>query len=331
MEDSLPFSPRVLILGPGGVKGFLELGALLVFEKEGYLQKIEKYVGVSIGALINLLLVSGFTITEIITEAVDTNIFQDISCINLSESKQNMGIISNRSIQEWLIKRIENKFGLIPTMEQLYLITGKDLTCVSLNIDTDKVAYLNKDNFPSICCVDAVLMSMNIPFLFYKIKHNGDTYIDGAFGNPYPVNLYDDGQTDILGLYIRSKYPSDAKDIDHSLLYYFNKVAFATMIQLRKNIMRNASPRCKHLKLATTVLDTTGLSVDLETKSKMIMVGYERAQRFVSQLKNDIIIYNGTENTIDYEESEKSQHDHCEDHCSELVSEQHHYSEFISE
>jgi predicted acylesterase/phospholipase RssA len=302
MEDSLSWDPTVLILGPGGIRGFLELGALLLFEKERYLERINKYVGVSVGAIISLLLVAGCSVTEIISDAVDVNIFQDISCINPTESKQKMGIISNRHIQERLIKRMESKFGIIPTMEQLYLITGKILTCVSLNIDTEKVEYINKDTYPTICCVDAVLMSMNIPFLFYKIKHNGHVYIDGALGDPYPIHLYDDGETDILGIYINSKTPTHLKSADDSLPLYFYKVAFAAMTQLKNMRIANASSRCKHLRLSTTVLDTIGITSDLETKSQMIMIGFEKAQRFVRRLRNNIIVYNGSEEqSIDYD------------------------------
>ena len=43
-EKASDWKPSVLVLGPGGIKGHLELGALLILEKEGYLSNIHQFV-----------------------------------------------------------------------------------------------------------------------------------------------------------------------------------------------------------------------------------------------------------------------------------------------
>ena len=57
-ESKSLWPPEVIVIGPGGCKGFLELGALLYLEKEGYLRSVKTYAGVSVGAVISLLIVS---------------------------------------------------------------------------------------------------------------------------------------------------------------------------------------------------------------------------------------------------------------------------------
>ena len=38
------------------------------------------------------------------------------------------------------------------------------------------------------------------------MKYRDHVYIDGAFGNPYPIDQFDDGKRNILGLYIDTDY-----------------------------------------------------------------------------------------------------------------------------
>src|SRR6056297_3123288 len=96
-NDILEFSwtPELIVLGPGGVKGFLELGSLLVLEKWGWLDNVHTFVGVSVGAIISLLLICGYKVSEIIAEAADANIFQDMSTVRFSDIKGNVGLVSN--------------------------------------------------------------------------------------------------------------------------------------------------------------------------------------------------------------------------------------------
>ena len=293
------WSPTVLVLGPGGVKGFLELGALLVFEREKYLERIQHYVGVSVGAVISLLLVAGYSVTEIIAEAFDVNIFQDISSINISEARANSGLISNRGVKDRLLQRMEAKFGFIPTLQQLYVATGLVFTVVTMNLDRDCPEYISKNTDPTLSAVDAVMLSMNIPLLFYKLRHKNCVCIDGAFGDPYPVCEFDDGNTDILGIYIVTKRPGINND--SNFLLYLYKIIDSFMTYSRVRNMQRSSSRVRHLELCTPTFDTVGLTVDAQAKNTMIMCGYREAEKFLPSIppgstsENEVIIYDGAD------------------------------------
>lgn len=306
-EDPDPkWCPEVLVLGPGGVKGFLELGALILLESEGYLKNITTYVGVSIGAIISLLLVAGYTATEIISDAIETNLLQDLSSINFKDIKENTGLLSNRSIKEKLITRLEDKFGFVPNLEQLYMITGLEFMCVTMNLSKDRAEYLSRHSDPSMNSVDAVLLSSNIPLLFYKLKYKGSVYIDGAFGNPYPVDQYDDGSRDILGIYITSGDTTRKVTEDFHITMYLYKIIDSSMIQIRDRIIQSSSNRCKHLCLYSPTIDTTGLTLDMKVKSQMVLQGYYAAKKFIEDIKypNKDIIIVGPEEIETYDDVE---------------------------
>jgi predicted acylesterase/phospholipase RssA len=198
--------PRTLIIGPGGVKGLKALGFLAPLEDNNLFQKTDTYCGVSIGALIALLMVSGYKIREIINEAVFWEIFKEIELLDIITMAEKKGILSTESIRKKVGSLITNKLGNIPTLHGLYLKTGKALSIVSLNITDQKTVFMNPFTHGHVNCMDAVLYSMNIPFLFYQLFYEGKLHIDGALADPYPISYFDDGKTNILGIFMKRKH-----------------------------------------------------------------------------------------------------------------------------
>ena len=285
-ENQKSWFPDVLVLGPGGIKGFLQLGALFVLSGGGYFEQIKTYVGVSVGAIISLLLVANFSVKQIITVACDTNLFQDLSTFNIKDIKNNIGLISNEPIRKKLVNLLTEKWGFVPTFKQLYTITGLKLVTVTLNLDhEDGIEYMSYITEPNLSCVDAVMFSMNIPFLLYKIKYKNCTYVDGGLGNPYPIEPFDNGINNVLGIHIESNYPGKSDNADSNHGIYFNRVIQSSTRQLKKRILAGASNKCKHIALYTSNLDTTGLTINADIKASMIIEGYKKAKEFISQLE----------------------------------------------
>lgn len=269
--------PEVLVISGGGAKGTVFLGVLEALRQANHLDKADRIVGVSVGAIIGLLLACGFDPYEITALALDTNLFQDISSINLLDIPRHAGLLSSQPIQSKLEGCMIQKFGKVLTLHQLYLATGKTLICVAVNITRCITEFLSWHTEPTTLCTEAVLLSMNIPILFHRRWHNGCVYIDGAFGNPYPINHLDDGKTRILGLSIVT-----IGECDDAL--YVHRIIDAPMTEIKRWIIEHASPMCKHLTIETTVADTTGLFVTLSSKAQMIVTGYNAAQTYLKTL-----------------------------------------------
>lgn len=85
--------PRSLVIGPGGVKGFMVLGFLSPIEDAGLLKYTDTFCGVSIGATISLLIVAGYEIREIVGEAANLDIFKDIDTLSLQSIIDNKGFL----------------------------------------------------------------------------------------------------------------------------------------------------------------------------------------------------------------------------------------------
>lgn len=277
------WKPDVLLLGPGGAKGFLELGLLLSFEEEKYYEETSIWQGCSIGSAIALLVVCGYSITEIINDCLSVNIINDITDINLDHITEKPGLLNIKSVENLMKQRVQQKFGMIPTLKQLYMVTGILLEMATFNVDKERSEYLSKDTEPNLSCVEAAIMSMAIPGLICPRIYKGYAYVDGAVGDPYPILEYDDGTKRVLGVYIDSEQSSHSSDKNPIRFLY--RCAQGSMKRLRDRSIKSASNMCKHIPLRTPITDTTGLSFDNNTKISMIEQGYKSGKIFMNKVK----------------------------------------------
>ena len=274
--NSYDFTPNVLALGPGGINGFYELGCLQYLENKNLLKDIKYYAGCSAGAVICFLLVLGYKVYEIIQICLNFNILLDLRNLNFSEIKEKKGLISNEDLKNILEDCIMEKFGLVLTMEELYQSTGLELTFISVNVDSkkaneSKTVNIDHYTYPDISSVEAVLLSSNVPFIFYQIEYKGCVYIDGAFGNPYPINVYDFPGNYTIGIYITNE---SADDSGKDPLTYLYKTLEATTYEMRQHNIKNCSHRCRHVPLYCTNLDSLGFLKNRDERIAMINEGY---------------------------------------------------------
>ena len=276
--------PDVLVLGTGGAKGNLELGALYKLERENFLRNVSIWIGVSIGAPVSLLKVCGYNAVEIIDDCMEINLLNDIEDIDLSRIKDNPGLFSNNTIENMLKLRVKKRFGMIPTLMQLFMATGLIFSCTTFNSDKLRKEELNKNTEPNLSCVEAAMMSMPLPGIIKPRIYKGNTYLDGAIGDAYPVSLYDDGEHNILGIYIKTE-SSSYSSAKYPLILLYRALQGLIKMKIEDN-MKASSDKCKHLGLKTNIIDTTGISLDEKSKMDMIESGYRSATVFLSKLKN---------------------------------------------
>lgn len=295
------YKPKVLVIGPGGIKGLKTLGFLSPLEDYGMLDDVDVFCGVSIGAVICLLLLIGYKVREIVGGAITFDIFKDFDDIknfNLQDMIQNRGLISNEPARKHLSNLVIDKLGIIPNLRNLYLMTGKSFVTTTLNATDNKCQVLDMNNNPDLSCIEAVLFSTNIPFIFYQIIYQSKIYVDGALANPYPVDYFDNEETDILGIYMTTKEINKnpiIKEISDNfqisdLSGYFNKIFDALITQRRNDIIQKSSKFCKHVRLECVNADLTGKNLTITDKSLMLVEGYNEGKKFISDVTNNIFV-----------------------------------------
>ena len=268
--------PNVLLLGSGGVKGFLTIGSLMFFEKTKLLKNIKKVVGISIGSVIGLFYVVGCSMTEILEISLITQLSEVMTNIDILNIMKSNGLVSHDIFRKRMNDKVMEKFGFVPTLQQLYMMTGYEFEVVVTNLDNDTAEYFNHLTQPKLSCVEAVLMSMSIPILFQTYIYNDHIYVDGAICDPFPIHRYP--RDKVFGIMLKSTH-DDPKE---SFYNYLAKVIQTFTSTKLRNI--EIPPGCKILNLEYKVNDTIGMKITFEKRVDMVLLGYLRAYQFYSEL-----------------------------------------------
>ena len=274
------WKPSLLLCGPSGPKAFLIAGSIKrLYEEKDFLSDVKHFVGVSAGAATTLLLVVGYTIDEIIDFYMELSIIDDIANINLDEDREKFGLIKNETIEKKLALAITQKIGFIPSLKQLYCITGLEWTAVAFNVDKIKGQFFNKDNHPDMSVLELVMMSMCVPGLIQPRQYKGDSFLDGAITQPLPILEFDHSGNKILALHISSD--EDLSYADKSGPTFIYKLFHGGMAEIKDLNLKYSSSNVKYIPLKTNIKDITGLTLSRETRQKMVDYGYAYASNFL--------------------------------------------------
>lgn len=223
MSDELTVEPQpqvgsdtprnVLVLSGGGTKGAAELGCLHYMMAESptpfVLPRI--LIGCSIGAVIAVLLAIGLTPLEIFRQAiVVANIFQHSLTLNQIIRLQGAYDINNfiSPIAKLIQERMDG--GHVPTLLELYRITGYDVRVCVVNLTRGRMEVLSKDSNPRLLCTDALRMACSIPLLFTKCVYRDCVYVDAGVCNNVPIDVIPDDVDQVTVLDV-SNYRYESK------------------------------------------------------------------------------------------------------------------------
>jgi len=184
--------PMVLELALSGAchRGIMYIGAFHYLEEIGLLKRsfLKKIVGTSIGSFVLACYISGYTINDLVNMILDVpfEIFKDWS------SEISINLFEGITFKTWVIKCLSKYIPVNITMEEFYKKTGIEfiISIVSLN---SGLIYVSHKTRPNMILHDAVIASMNIPFVFPPyITSDGsikDIYIDGGLLDNFAIHL----------------------------------------------------------------------------------------------------------------------------------------------
>jgi len=275
-----------MILSGGGIRGIGHLGVLHYYQEKGELNmdKIKVYASTSIGSIISLLMICGYKPTEIFTKAYTlSNIIPIPGLIEIYEGIKNYGIMSIDPLMNIVKEMILIKLGKIPSLQELFEITGKVLVVSVSNVSKIKGEWFSHRNRPNLSCLDATKMSCNLPVIFKRIRYNGDYIIDGGFTDNFPSECPELRTCNkILGVAILSKsfFAADDASIQGVFSYPYNILLMCIMHTLNSRLKHIASTNDKITLIRLNFGGASILEFDTssEKKMSMFMKGYEEAK-----------------------------------------------------
>lgn len=169
-----------LVISGGGIRGIAICGTLDLCEEHDCLINIKTYIGTSIGAMIACMLAIGFKSKELYDLMYELN-WKDYRDIKLKNFSKFFGLDDGRKIMKKLKDLFKEK-EINPkiTFSQLYELNQNTLVIVGVNVCDHSAVYFNKDTTPDVEILDAVRISISIPFLFTSPIYKGDYFADGG-------------------------------------------------------------------------------------------------------------------------------------------------------
>lgn len=170
-----------LVIGPGAMAYFAFAGALSALKDLGALNDLEDISGSSAGSILALLyiLTKGDTL-QVMQSSIDVPVGNIIKPV-IKTLIKSFGLVGTTKIRK-IFKTFVNEFlGKDDvTFAELYAHWPVRLHVAACCIELSTTHYFSVDTAPNMSVLDAVTMSISVPFLFASFKHGPWHYIDGG-------------------------------------------------------------------------------------------------------------------------------------------------------
>jgi NTE family protein len=167
---------KYLVLGPASMGIFALIGALKA--RETQLANVQEISGSSAGSILALFLALGMSVDEILDTSLSLNIPNFVK-IRIGSFFNKFGFVDMGPIR----KKLVDICGSDPTFEELDMKVYISAYC----LNTSETVYFSKDTHPQMKVIDAVCMSMAVPFIFACGTHDERMYVDGGTKEDYPL------------------------------------------------------------------------------------------------------------------------------------------------
>jgi predicted patatin/cPLA2 family phospholipase len=274
-----------LCMSGGGLKGFSFVGALDYLNNIKFvdMEKINNFVGTSVGSMISLMLCIGYTPLEIGDFFIDF----DFKKMDLDISVENVFTkygISNGERAEFILKfLIKNKLEIDDiNFINLYNITKKKLIIVGTNFSKCCEEVFSHIQTPEMSVITAVRISCSIPVFLTPVLYNGSYYVDGGITNNFPIKYCNKNTT--LGFYIKNI----------NIIEQINSIETIVLgcLGIITDTITCKDSYCHEniIQIDNYANETIKFDLSIENKLKIINLGQIYAKKFVDNFPTKISI-----------------------------------------
>lgn len=256
---------KYLAIGPGAMGYFSMMGALHKLQEIGKLDDLEEISGSSAGSLLGFIyLLSKRDIAKTLDYSLEAPVKQAMKP-NIKSLFTSYGLVpvsKVRKIFENSCLKFTNKKDI--TFEELYKHCPIKFHVAAFCVDLKRTDYFSVDHTPSMSVLDAVSMSVAVPFLFSVSKFNNWHYVDGGAAESLPCAPFLGYPSDDI-LAIELEFTPGKKKIK-DLKSYGLEVMYAVLHMRSKYDVPTIS-------LNMGNMDMFDFSMASETKIRMFMSG----------------------------------------------------------
>lgn len=284
-----------LAIEGGGVKGIASAGALLRLDELGVYKNIKRISGSSAGAICAGAIAVEYSAQEIVDVLKETDFkqFEDDSSGYIRDAFRlfnKYGIAKGDAFFKWYGEIMYKKTGNKNiTFQEVYDKFGNDLIITGTNVDKQKTVYFSYKTHPDMAVRQAVRISMSIPFFYEPVKYNDDLYVDGGVLQNYPIDVFDDVNTECnpcaIGILLVSEDEIQHKELDTGSVIKFGMAIVNGM--LNQLSLRHISSQYwkQTIKVNTFDISSTNFSLTKEQQNRLLTSGYTAVEKWLNTKK----------------------------------------------
>jgi predicted acylesterase/phospholipase RssA len=190
---------QALALSGGGMKGIATMGALLEFQKAGWLDKVHRFAGTSVGAVLAAALALDLDIEDVYKNHVLA--YKYTPSYDLSGLDTTFGLDTGKGLVAWIDAVLQKPI----TFENVRRLHGSTLLVCATNLNTREAVYFGPDTHPTMDVATALKMSCSIPLYFAATPFEGALFVDGALTQNFPFEeASNHGTYKVLGVRLKS-------------------------------------------------------------------------------------------------------------------------------
>jgi predicted acylesterase/phospholipase RssA len=273
-----------LVLSGGGPRGLAILGALHYVDENKGLNDIQEYWGTSVGSVISLLLLIGYTPFEAFHQFFMLEHFADPSTLDIQSILEESAFcpieIFGNKVRHFVEKKLGK--GVDPTFFELYKRFGKKIHIMGANTDTMRGECFDVDSHPLMKVSEAIEISCDLPYIFTKKKFKEQTYVDGGFINNYAVNLADDDLHHSLGICVFGDMSASGGDY----IGWIYRLLYMPIMELHRERVSRLSDKFTNVELTINNISMIEMSPNRKKKIEVFSSGYQQARTILLDMEH---------------------------------------------
>lgn len=276
-----------LVFSGAGTKLYSFLGFVKALKQNKLLDNIESIIGSSAGAFVGLLLCLKYDYDEIekLLLKIKLDKFNNLNVDDILNFFENFGIETGDKFKNILNIIVKAKTGDNNcTFKQLYEQSNINLIITSTCLNTLSCEYLNHKSHPDMNIIDAIMMSISIPFYLKPYIYDNKYYVDGSLLNHYPIDYFKNETKYTLGIMVTEKI-KETKKIDSFYDYLYIILSCSFLFNIKN---------CYECYKNNTVLienndSFINFNIEYNTKVNLINQAFEKTSEFI---KSDCFVKN---------------------------------------
>lgn len=287
-----------LVFEGAGVCGMAYVGALEAVNQISSLDNVKELAGTSSGSIVATMLAVGYNISELQTllDQLDSKVLKDDTFGMIRDFLRvlsNYGYFRGKNLYKWLDNAIAAKLGKHgATFRDLHRHNGKMLTITGTNLTYSGMVYFNFMNCPDTKIVDAIRVSISLPFIFVAPRmsyvetdteskwvpdKDGNLFSDGGVMDGFPIEQFPVQGT--LGL--RVDYDTQGKGFRIKRLKQYAK----SLLRALLNAQDIRFPRAQRYDVVSikipSRIESDDFDIGMKDKVLLVKLGYEQTSEYL--------------------------------------------------